>query len=196
MPKYFVLYKPFDVLSQFSKEIPEHRTLGDCFEFPKNVYPVGRLDRDSEGLLILTDDKQLNHRLLDPEFKHPRSYYVQVEGNPTQPELRPLRQGVEIKVNKKRHRTRPAKVLLLSEAPPLPERNPPIRFRKNSPTSWISVTLTEGKNRQVRKMFAKIGFPVLRLVRYQIGKLKMEQMESGEVVKWNRLEILAELGLE
>lgn len=195
MPKYFLLYKPFDVLSQFSKEVPTHRTLADCYAFPKEVYPVGRLDRDSEGLLILTDDKKLNHRLLDPEFKHPRSYYVQVEGSPRQEQLREIRKGVEIKVNKRRHRTRPAKVLLLPSAPLLPERNPPIRFRKNIPTSWLSITLTEGKNRQVRKMFAKIGFPVLRLVRYQIGQLQMEEMESGKVVEWNRVEILTKLGL-
>ncbi len=179
--RYFILYKPYDVLSQFTKEIPEHKTLGDCFDFPSDVYPVGRLDRDSEGLLILTNDKNLNHRLLDPKFKHPRRYWAQVEGIPEEHKLDKLRQGVSIKINKKDYKTLPAKISLLTETPPIPERTPPIRERKNIPTSWVELILTEGKNRQVRKMCASIGFPVLRLIRHRICRLTMRDMSPGKV---------------
>ena len=165
MPQYYIFNKPFQVLSQFSAE-GDKRTLFDYFpHFPKNIYPVGRLDYDSEGLLLLTDDKPLTHLLLDPAFAHPRTYWVQVEGTITEEAARQLEQGVNISIDGKQYRTKKATVKILKEFPDVTERNPPIRFRKNIPTSWIALTLTEGKNRQVRRMTAATGYPTLRLIR-------------------------------
>jgi len=175
------------MLSQFTREAPHHITLADLdFSFAKDVYPVGRLDADSEGLLILTADKRLNASLLNPRNKQPKTYWVQVEGAPTVKDLLPLKKGVDIKIKKKIHHTAPAKACLLEEKPALPDRNPPIRFRKSVPDTWISLTITEGKNRQVRRMCAAIGFPVLRLVRvgiagFEFGKGVLEGMGVGEV---------------
>jgi 23S rRNA pseudouridine2457 synthase len=188
MPRYFVVHKPYGVLSQFTREVPEHRVLGDLFDFPKEVYPVGRLDRDSEGLLLLTNDKKLNHKLLDPKFAHPRSYWVQLDGAITDEALAQLSKGVTIRINKKDYRTKPAIASYLP-LPSLPERDPPIRVRKNIPTSWITLTLTEGKNRQVRRMCAKAGFPVLRLIRMQIGKLTLSPYSPGKVEEVTKEEI-------
>ena len=179
--QYYIIYKPFGVLSQFTKELPTHQTLGDYFQLPKDVYPVGRLDKDSEGLLILTNDGSLNNALLHPNFKHQRTYWVQVEGIPTEEALRQLQEGVTIRINKKEHKTLPAKATLLEQSPPLAERNPPIRERKNIPTSWLAISLVEGKNRQVRRMCAKVGFPVLRLVRASIEDLTIDTMQSGTI---------------
>ncbi len=142
---------------------------------------MGRLDLDSEGLLLLTNDARLNARLLHPQQKHQRTYLVQVEGIPTTEALAQLQQGVEIRVNKSSYRTLPAKVRLLTTPPALPDRNPPIRFRASIPTAWIEIQLIEGKNRQVRKMCAKVGFPVLRLVRSGIETLGLQNMIPGEV---------------
>lgn len=178
---YFLFYKPFQVLSQFSPE-GNKKTLADFFpDIPKDVYPVGRLDYDSEGLLLLTNDKTLTHRLLEPKFAHARSYWVQVEGEITQEALAQLQKGVHISVDGKAYHTKPARAHLLLEEPQLPERHPPIRFRKNIPTSWIALSLMEGKNRQVRKMTAATGFPTLRLVRYSIGSINISGMESGDI---------------
>jgi len=181
MPRfhYFLLYKPYMVLSQFSVEKEGQRGLGSVQDFPKDVYPVGRLDEDSEGLLLLTNDPKANARLLGRGVE--KEYYVQVEGIPTDLDLEPLRRGVEIKVKKERYMTLPAEVRILNQEPPLPERVPPIRFRANIPTTWISVILREGKNRQVRRMTAKVGFPTLRLVRWRFGEHTAEGMQSGEV---------------
>lgn len=181
MPRYFLLYKPFGYLSQFTRESPEHKTLGDLYPFPKDVYPVGRLDQDSEGLLLLTDDKSLNKKLLDPSFEHERTYWVQVEGVPGEEALDMLRKGVTIRIKGLDYKTRPAQVRLLEQAPPLPERDPPVRFRKSLPTSWLELTLIEGKNRQVRRMCAQAGYPVLRLVRSRIGDWRVEGIGIGEV---------------
>lgn len=160
------------MLSQFTRE-GEHTTLADLeFDFPKDVYPVGRLDADSEGLLLLTNDNFLKTKLLEPRNKHKRTYYVQVEGMATQEACRELNAGVTISINSKSYRTLPAEVSLMEE-PALPDRNPPIRFRKNIPTSWMSVILHEGKNRQVRKMTAAVNFPTLRLSRWAIGSLSI-----------------------
>ncbi|MFK7981441.1 MAG: pseudouridine synthase [Saprospiraceae bacterium] len=184
----YIIYKPFNMLSQFTREAPHHVTLADlAFNFSKNVYPVGRLDADSEGLLILTDDKSLNAKLLNPKNKAPKTYWVQVEGVPTEKDLQPLKKGLTIKIKKKIHHTAPAKASLLPETPNLPPRTPPIRFRKAIPTTWISLTITEGKNRQVRRMCAAIGFPVLRLVRVGLagswyGKGLLEDMNTGDVL--------------
>lgn len=187
---YFVIYKPFGMLSQFSREHPTHVTLADLdFNFPKDVYPVGRLDKDSEGLLILTNDKKLTDKLLHPRNKHWRSYWVQVEKIPTPTALEQLATSVPIKINKKIHQTAPAKVELLEQAPTLPDRNPPVRFRKEIPTAWLNLSLTEGKNRQVRRMTAKVGFPTLRLVRHQIEDLYLGDLESGAVKTYTKKEI-------
>ena len=168
------------MLSQFSKERPEQSTLADLGPFPPDVYPVGRLDKDSEGLLLLTNDKALNNRLLNPKYRHQRTYWVEVEKIPDAKALRQLSEGVTIRINKKDYRTLPAEARLLEEVPELPERNPPVRFRKNIPTGWLEMTLVEGKNRQVRRMCAKVGYPTLRLVRVQIEQLEMGGLQPGE----------------
>lgn len=179
---YYLLFKPYGYLSQFTRELEGQRCLADlCPNLPKDVYPVGRLDKDSEGLLLLTNDRQLNHKLLNPNFRHPRTYWVQVEGHPNEDAIRALRQGVDIRINKKTHRTAPAKARRMEAAPALPERDPPVRFRANIPTTWIELVLTEGKNRQVRRMCAKVGHPTLRLLRHAIVDLELGDMELGEL---------------
>ncbi len=193
--RYFVLYKPFKVLSQFTDEGTGKRTLADLYPFPKDVYPVGRLDFDSEGLLILTNDKKLNHQLLNPSFAHQRTYLSQVEHIPTKNQLNILEKGVFIKVNKRLYRTKRAVVQLLNHVPLLPERHPPIRFRKNIPTAWLELKLIEGKNRQVRKMTAKIGCPTLRLVRIAIEDLKLGKMQVGAVKEMQEATIYRQLKL-
>ena len=147
----------------------------------KDVYPVGRLDYDSEGLLLLTNDKALTHRLLEPKYEHKRTYWVQVEGSINNEATKELEKGVVINIDGKAYKTKPSIAAIMEDYPELPERTPPIRFRKNIPTSWLSLTLTEGKNRQVRKMTAAIGFPTLRLVRFSIGKLQCDGLKSGEL---------------
>ncbi len=177
MPFRYILFnKPYGVVTQFSGAGP---TLRDYIDV-KDVYPVGRLDHDSEGLLLLTDDGALQHRLTAPEFAHPRTYWVQVEGEPEEIALAHLSEGVIVQGIP----TRPAKVKLLAEEPLLPPRNPPIRFRKTVPTAWIEITLTEGRNRQVRRMTAAVGHPTLRLVRIALGNLRLEALQPGE---WRNL---------
>ena len=180
MNRYFIFHKPFNVLCQFSPE-GEKITLSQFLsDIPKNIYPVGRLDFDSEGLLLLTNDKQLNHQLLDPKFKHPRNYLAQVEGEINEQAITQLENGVSINVNGKIYSTQKARAIILRELPEIPERNPPIRFRKNIPTSWLSLTITEGKNRQVRKMTAAVGYPTLRLIRYSIGAVNLIGLQPGQ----------------
>jgi len=180
MRQYYVVYKPFQVLSQFTS--PEgKRTLKEFFPVPSDCYPVGRLDFDSEGLLILTNDTTLNYRLLDPRFAHEREYWVQVEGVLPAAAVHQLGTGVTITVDGKPYRTRPCIVELFGTAPPVPERNPPIRYRARIPTTWIKMILREGKNRQVRKMTASLGFPTLRLIRWRIEGLSLEGMAPGEM---------------
>jgi len=175
-----IFYKPYEVLSQFS-ESGTKKTLAHFFnDLSKDIYPVGRLDFDSEGLLILSSDKQLSHQITDPKFEHPRTYYVQVEGAISDKALKQLSDGVIIRIDGKDYRTKKAAARLLEEIPELPKRTPPIRFRKSVPTSWISLRLTEGKNRQVRRMTAAVGFPTLRLVRYSIGELNIQNMHPGD----------------
>lgn len=193
---YYVIFKPYGVLSQFSRPEPQHQTLADLdFTFPDDVYPVGRLDKDSEGLLILTNDKKLNHQLLNPGFAHKRAYAVQVDGQITNESVQSLERGVDIKVGKSVYQTMPAKGKLLPAGIGLAERDPPVRYRKLIPTSCLELTLIEGKNRQVRKMCAKIGFPVLRLVRTQIEKLVLDGLNSGDVKEMDGKELKALLGL-
>ncbi|WP_026098178.1 pseudouridine synthase [Kamptonema formosum] len=176
--RYLLFYKPYGVLSQFTdtgSAGQDRLTLKDWVPVP-SVYPAGRLDRDSEGLLLLTNNGQLQHRLLDPRFGHPRTYWVQVERIPDEDALQHLRSGVEIE----NYRTRPATVERLPAEPSLPPRDPPVRFRKNVPTAWLQIGLTEGRNRQVRRMTAAVGFPTLRLVRVAIGPLRLEALEPGQ----------------
>ena len=168
MFRYILLNKPYNVLCQFSLTGESvGLTLKDYLPI-KDVYPVGRLDKDSEGLLLLTNNGPLQNRLANPRFAHPRTYWVQVEGQTDQQCLQSLRNGLDLK----NYRTRPVEVKQLTAEPDLPPRDPPIRYRKNIPTSWLEMTLTEGKNRQVRHMTAKVGFPTLRLIRISITLIK------------------------
>ena len=192
LPRYFIIYKPFGVVSQFSGEGPTLASLGN---FPKEVYPVGRLDKDSEGLLLITDDKWLNHHLLNPRFGHQRTYFAQVEGIPTPEALKQLQSGVHIHVDGIDYRTKPAIAKILEPLPNLPERIPPIRYRASIPDTWISLTLIEGKNRQVRKMTAAVGFPTLRLVRFSMEKITIEGMQSGDVREMDQETVYRMLGL-
>lgn len=176
--RYLLFYKPYDVLSQFtdkSTQTSRRQTLKDYIDVP-SVYPVGRLDRDSEGLLLLSDRGTLQHRLLDPKFGHDRTYWAQVERIPDEVAIDRLRGGVEIK----NYRTRGARVRRLEDEPSLPPRDPPIRFRKNVPTAWLELTLTEGRNRQVRRMTAAVGYPTLRLVRVAIAHLRLDGLQPGQ----------------
>jgi len=177
---YTIFYKPYGVLCQFSDDSAKPRiTLKEYIDIPE-VYSVGRLDFDSEGLLLLTDDGQLKHRLIDPQFEHTRTYWVQVERIPTAEALQKLCDGVTIQG----YKTKPAIAKLLDSEPDLPDRDPPIRFRANIPTAWIELTLKEGKNRQVRKMTAAVGFPTLRLIRVAIANLHLQGLKVGE---WREL---------
>ena len=192
---YFLIYKPYLMLSQFSRE-GDKPTLADLdYSFPSDVYPVGRLDADSEGLLLLTNDKQLNHRLLNPKFRHNRTYYVQVEGALTNDACQKLAQGVTISVDGKPYHSLPAIARQFLPDPVLPARNPPIRYRASIPTSWLSIVLHEGKNRQVRKMTAAVGFPTLRLVRWAIEDFTADGMEPGAVREVSRTELMKGLRL-
>ncbi len=192
---YLIAYKPFNVLTQFSGEKPEETLQVLDYDFPKDVYPVGRLDKDSEGLLLLTNDKRLNHKLLDPKFKHEREYWAQVEKIPVQRALEQLNKGVKLKDGL----TLPAKARILDTEPDLPPRDPPIRFRANIPTAWLSLTLTEGRNRQVRRMTAAVGFPTLRLIRWRMENLFLAEMQPGQVrvlTDIERTELLKRLKLK
>ena len=175
--RYILFYKPYGVLSQFTDNdgTTQRHTLKEYISVSA-VYPVGRLDWDSEGLMLLTDHGQLQYRLSHPRFKHSRTYWVQVERIPDDAAIQQLQQGVTIEG----YRTQPAKVRLLDTEPQVPLRDPPIRFRKNVPTAWLEMTLTEGKNRQVRRMTAKVGFPTLRLVRVAIAHLHWQGLEPGQ----------------
>ncbi|PSN20494.1 pseudouridine synthase [filamentous cyanobacterium CCP5] len=173
--RYLLFNKPYGVLSQFSGGSSERSTL-QAFIPIQGVYPVGRLDRDSEGLMLLTDHGRIQHRLSDPKFGHPRTYWAQVEHIPTEAALKQLASGLEIQ----NYQTRPAQVKRLTTDVKFPPRNPPIRDRKSVPTAWIELTLTEGKNRQVRRMTAAIGHPTLRLVRVAIAHLCLAGLPPGQ----------------
>jgi 23S rRNA pseudouridine2457 synthase len=172
-------HKPYGVISQFTPDGSPNRTLAE-FGFPKDVYPLGRLDADSEGLLLLSDEPGLNTRLLDPSNAHPRTYWAQIESIPTAVAFEKLSQGVSLGDQQ----TLPCRAWLLDPQPTVPPRDPPIRVRKTIPDCWIGIELIEGKNRQVRKMTASIGHPTLRLIRVQIGKFEMESLKLG---RWKAL---------
>lgn len=185
---YYVIYKPFQVLTRFGKEDGKD-SLADYFKVPVDVYPVGRLDYDSEGLLILSNDKSLTNRLLDPKYAHEREYWVQVDGPIDDAAVRQLRQGVSIAVDGKKYQTRRCQAEIFNTEPAVPERNPPIRFRKSIPAPWIRLILQEGKNRQVRKMTAAAGFPTLRLIRYRIAGVTIDGIQPGEMREMSQQEI-------
>lgn len=177
MTRVILFNKPFDVLSQFTDKGlkgSKRRTLSDFIDAPK-VYPAGRLDRDSEGLMVLTDDGKLQARVADPRHKMAKTYWVQVEGTPDDAALEALRKGVKLKDGL----TKPSKVQVIDEPKDLWPRTPPIRVRKSIPDTWISLTIREGRNRQVRRMTAAVGHPTLRLIRAQIGDWHLEGLESG-----------------
>lgn len=175
MSRILLFNKPYGVICQFSRD-GMHPTLADYIAVP-DFYPAGRLDTDSEGLLVLTDDGKLQHRITDPKHKLPKTYWVQVEGVPDEAALVQLRQGVLLKDGV----TLPAEARLMDAPANLWPRDPPIRERKNIPTSWLELTIREGKNRQVRRMTAAAGFPTLRLIRYRIGEWTLDGVEQG---KW------------
>jgi len=189
---YFLVHKPYGMLSQFTEE-HNHPGLGRLFKFPKHVYPVGRLDRDSEGLLLLTNDRFVNNLLLNPTKGHSRTYWAQVEGLVSANALKELEAGVTIKAKGKTHFTLPAKAEKIAAT--LPDRDPPLNLRPNQPTSWIELTLTEGKNRQVRKMCAAVGLPCLRLVRISIENLSMGNLAPGQVIAVSRNTFYSKLRL-
>ena len=182
-PKYyFAIYKPYGYLSQFTPDVPGQLTLKDLHDFPPNVYPVGRLDKDSEGLLILTDDTTMNQAMLNPEQKKLKTYWIQVEGVPSDEDLSPLRHTMQLKIRKKFYQLKPAIVHLIS-TPNVEQRNPPVRVRLTVPDSWLEISISEGKFHQVRKMCASIGFPVLRLIRVQIAGYRLPSLTIGKVWK-------------
>lgn len=173
MPQLILLNKPYGVICQFSPA-PPHASLADFVPI-KDVYPAGRLDTDSEGLLLLTDSGPLQARIADPKHKLPKTYWVQVEGSPGVADLQPLLAGVDLGD----FITQPAQVRIIPEPEGLWPRVPPVRFRASVPTTWLEIIIREGKNRQVRRMTAKVGFPTLRLVRYAIGEWSLDQLPLG-----------------
>lgn len=183
MKSYILFHKPYGVLSQFTQEAG-HPSLRDVGRFPGDVYPVGRLDRNSEGLLLLTNDNEVKHRLIEPSFQHPRTYLVQIENIPTIEAMQRLREGVHLDGR----RTKPAEVRLLRDKPDLQERSEPIRARKNIPTAWLEMILREGRNRQVRRMTAAVGCPTLRLIRTAIAFLTLDGLAQGQQRNLNQEE--------
>jgi 23S rRNA pseudouridine2457 synthase len=179
---YLLFYKPYNVLSRFTKDLPQQSSLSDFLKVGSDVYPVGRLDADSEGLLLLTNDTYLTAKVLEPSSEKSKTYLVQVDGQIHDEAIQQLEKGVSITVDHKKYTTKPCKAVILKSEPVLPPRNPPVRFRKNIPTSWVSITIQEGKNRQVRKMCAATGFPVLRLVRTKIAGLSAENLKPGKFI--------------
>ena len=175
MSKIILFNKPFGVLTQFT-DSEGRKTLADFIK-EKGVYAAGRLDKDSEGLLVLTDDGKLQHRIAHPKKKMSKTYWVQVEGEPDESALENMRQGLELKDGM----TKPAKVIRMDEPYLLWKRDPPVRYRKNIPDSWLEITISEGKNRQVRRMTAAIGHPTLRLIRYRVGSWTIDGLDNGEL---------------
>lgn len=184
---HLAFHKPYGVLCQFTPDRPGQHTLAD-FGFPPGVYPVGRLDMDSEGLLILSDEAGFNSLLLDPVRAHPRTYHVQVEGVPNASAVARLQRGG---IRLKGYLTRPCGVVILSKAPDVPPRDPPIRVRQSIPDHWLEMTLSEGKNRQVRRMTASVGLPTLRLIRVAIGGFCLAGLEPGYWREMDGTEVLA-----
>jgi 23S rRNA pseudouridine2457 synthase len=187
--QYFIFHKPFRVLCQFSPE-GDKTTLSN-FGFPKNVYPLGRLDYDSEGLLIITDDKRLNHLLLDPKFAHRKTYHAQLEGILNEEEIKNFENGPDINVKGRMHKSKVASIKAIDIQ--MEDRNPPIRFRKNIPSPWYEIEITEGKNRQIRKMTAAVNHPTLRLIRVAIEDIKIGNLQAGQNIELSAKSIYEKL---
>lgn len=183
MARYVLFHKPYNVLSQFTPEDGARSLLE--FDLPKEIYPAGRLDKDSEGLLLLTDDGYLIEKLLNPKNEKKKTYWVLVERIPTEEELELMRRGLKIED----YTTLPAEVKILDPQPDIPPRDPPVRYRKTVVDVWLEIKIVEGKNRQVRKMTAAIGHPTLRLIRKKIGELELADLKAGEWREISRIEI-------
>ena len=184
MHKHFKIYKPYGYLSQFvnqHKRRKNKKMLGELYDFPKETMSIGRLDEDSEGLLILTTDGKMSYKILSQSVE--KEYYVQVDGEITLEAIEQLKIGLEISINGKPYTTLPCNAFLLEEKPTFPERAKKIRDERHGPTSWASITLTEGKFRQVKKMTAAVGFPTLRLVRVRVGNIRVDGLNAGEVIE-------------
>ena len=189
MHRYFKIYKPYGYLSQFiTNEIPrkKKKLLGELGDFPEEAMAVGRLDQDSEGLLFLTTDGKESARITGTGVE--KEYYAQVDGDITEEAVALLKNGVEISINGSKYQTLPCKAFKLENRPVFPKRAKKIRDERHGPTSWVSITLTEGKFRQVKKMTAAVGFPTLRLVRVRIGNEKLNDMDSGEVIELQKFD--------
>lgn len=183
--QHFILYKPYGVISQFVCEHKNKKLLGSLYNFPEGTMAIGRLDEDSEGLLLLTTDGKVSELIRSKYVE--KEYYAQVDGLITNAAIQKLQQGVEIFVEQKNYTTKPCTVVKLNQAPTFPERGRRIRDDRHGPTSWISITVTEGKFRQIRKMTAAVGFPTLRLVRVRIGSFYLNELKMGEVRKLENL---------
>jgi 23S rRNA pseudouridine2457 synthase len=194
--RYFVFNKPYDVLSQFTREAG-HQSIADFFILDlKDVYPIGRLDKDSEGMLLLTNDKGLNSALLSPKALKTKTYLVQVEGKLDKAAMQKLSDGIRITIDKKEHLTLPAKVKIVEEPKHLWERIPAVRYRKEIPTSWAEIGIQEGKNRQIRRMFASVGFPVLRLIRIAVENLVLDRILPGDIQEIEKQEFFKKLNIK
>lgn len=187
--KYYVFYKPFGVICQFTPEEFGQKCLKDYLQIDEDIYPIGRLDKDSEGLLLLTNDHKLNKRILAPEKYIQKKYCCQVEGQISPQAVLLLQKGIHVRILKKTCWLKAPFVQILEQTPEFPPRDPPIRFRLNKPDSWVEIGITEGKNHQVRKMLAAVGFPVLRLIRRSIGNLNLDNMQPGDYRKLSLYEI-------
>ncbi|MCB0510833.1 MAG: pseudouridine synthase [Chitinophagales bacterium] len=194
--KYYIFNKPYNVLSQFTREAG-NQSIADYFILDnKDIYPIGRLDKDSEGMLLLTNDKSLNAIVLSPKQAKSKTYLVQVEGQINKAAISKLCAGVTITVDQKAYHTLPAFAKIIDAPKYLWERTPPVRYRKDIPTSWVEVRIEEGKNRQVRKMLAEVGFPVLRLIRVAIQDLYMDRIAPGDIQEIERVEIMKKLKIK
>lgn len=187
---YYAVYKPYGVISQFTPEAPGEPTLASLHSFPSDVYPVCRLDKDSEGLLILTNDTSVNAQMLGPSSKKNKSYLAQLEGIIGQEAINQMSTGITINVNGKSYLTHPCEIVLIDAPNNIPDRQPPVRYRASIPTSWIKITLAEGKNRQIRKMCAAAGYPVLRLIRISFGKYALTKLLPGSVMQIRKKDLL------
>ncbi len=190
MHRHFKIYKPYGYLSQFitnQKPRKKNRLLGELFGFPEGTMSIGRLDKDSEGLLLLTTNGKLSSKITAGNSE--KEYYAQLDGKISEEEIERLRNGVEISINGEKYQTLPCKASILDHIPDFPERAKKIRDKRHGPTCWISIILTEGKFRQVKKMTATVGFPTLRLVRVRIGKEYLENMNSGEVIEKEKFDL-------
>ena len=184
----FIIHKPYGVVSQFICDNHKKKMLGELYNFPEGTMAIGRLDEDSEGLLLLTQDGMISEIVRSKKVE--KEYYAQLDGLPNEQAIELLQQGVEIGLAGTKYKTKPCKVFKLTESPPFPPRSKPIRDDRHGPTSWISITLTEGKNRQIRKMCAAVGFPVLRLFRVRIGNYHLATLKAGEVIEVENFDLI------